>query len=677
MTRALRFFRAAALAAACGTAAAEQAPMASEQAKMPPEVAAVVDTSSPMGDSLTLLPHGVGKPAVGLKDFGAFAYLAVLHEGRVKPMESLARDLLLQWSGHSSYAGRSALSVLANILFAPGQTGDYKIFRIDNPEVAEALHVKPDEHRRYAYRTLEPALHHLQAMAMRADSVPAEKRSVVQKEVLLTFSNIIAYLNLTRTLQFARPASVFAVHDPQTRQRLNLPDDDTPPSFWDLMDRAPLLAHILESVGQHPDSAANPVDADIVRLSRYMYLESQLGQSSLLTILPQEETDPNWLSPAEVIGDPARLQKYHSEINLLAGMTKDYRRGDAQDFSAQSRALRADVARLAPLRLSKTNFGLEVRYDRVNPLFLAIIAYGIALLLCFLFFLFRKPLWYRASVTAALAGFALHLGGIVSRILIMRRPPVTSLYETFPFVALISIIAALFIERRTRQGIGLLAATLLGFILLLIANRYAADGDTMQMLVAVLNSNFWLSTHVVCITTGYGACLLCGAIGHIYLVRRAVQGKSPGLREIDRMVYGTLCFGMLFSFIGTVLGGIWADQSWGRFWGWDPKENGALLIVLWCAILLHARYFGIIRELGMAVGSVLGAIIVSLAWLGVNLLGVGLHSYGFTSGAAVKLFSYIGAELLFLIVVGIFIALKPHGVTHSDSGHGVPTTARP
>ena len=258
-----------------------------------------------------------------------------------------------------------------------------------------------------------------------------------------------------------------------------------------------------------------------------------------------------------------------------------------------------------------------------------------------------------------LTGFAIHVMGIVSRIIIMQRPPVTSLYETFPFVAAISILAALFIERFNKRGIGLLTASMLGVILLHIANRYAAEGDTMRMLVAVLDSNFWLSTHVVTVTIGYSACLLAGAIGHVWLIRALIPcgaDKPERLKEIAKMIYGTLCFGLLFSFIGTVLGGIWADQSWGRFWGWDPKENGALLIVIWCIILLHAKHWGYIRNLGIAQGSIFGAIVVALAWFGVNLLNVGLHSYGFTDGAANKLFAYCGGELLFMLVT--FVGLK-------------------
>jgi cytochrome c biogenesis factor len=111
------------------------------------------------------------------------------------------------------------------------------------------------------------------------------------------------------------------------------------------------------------------------------------------------------------------------------------------------------------------------------------------------------------------------------------------------------------------------------------------------------------------------------------------------------MMYGIICFATLFSFVGTILGGIWADQSWGRFWGWDPKENGALLIVLWNALILHARWGGLVRERGLAVMSVFGNVVCSLSWFGVNMLGVGLHSYGFMDQALGALLTFIASQL--------------------------------
>ena len=119
------------------------------------------------------------------------------------------------------------------------------------------------------------------------------------------------------------------------------------------------------------------------------------------------------------------------------------------------------------------------------------------------------------------------------------------------------------------------------------------------------------------------------------------------------MTYGIICFALLFSFVGTVLGGIWADQSWGRFWGWDPKENGALLIVLWNAVILHARWGDYIRERGLMACAIFGNIITSLSWFGVNMLGIGLHSYGFMDQAFWALAWFIASQV---VLIGLCLA---------------------
>jgi ABC-type transport system involved in cytochrome c biogenesis permease subunit len=121
-------------------------------------------------------------------------------------------------------------------------------------------------------------------------------------------------------------------------------------------------------------------------------------------------------------------------------------------------------------------------------------------------------------------------------------------------------------------------------------------------------------------------------------------------RDLARMIYGTLCFAVFFSFVGTVLGGLWADDSWGRFWGWDPKENGALLIVLWNAIILHARWGGMIRERGLAVLAVVGNLMTAWSWFGVNLLGIGLHNYGFDPTILIQLITVVSVSLPFVLL---------------------------
>jgi ABC-type transport system involved in cytochrome c biogenesis permease subunit len=192
---------------------------------------------------------------------------------------------------------------------------------------------------------------------------------------------------------------------------------------------------------------------------------------------------------------------------------------------------------------------------------------------------------------------------------------------------------------------------------------YGLDtGDTMHVLQAVLDTQFWLSTHVITVTLGYGATFLAGVLGIFSIVHR-IAGRwttsTPEQRlaarqyedQLYRMTYGVVCFALFFSFIGTVLGGLWADDSWGRFWGWDPKENGALMIVLWNAAALHARWDRWLGPRGFALFAIGGNIITAWSWFGTNQLGIGLHSYGFTSGVLMLLAGFVASQLL-LIAAG-------------------------
>ncbi|MCA9002010.1 MAG: cytochrome c biogenesis protein CcsA, partial [Planctomycetes bacterium] len=139
------------------------------------------------------------------------------------------------------------------------------------------------------------------------------------------------------------------------------------------------------------------------------------------------------------------------------------------------------------------------------------------------------------------------------------------------------------------------------------------------------------------------------------------QGNPKARKELTRMIYGVLCFSLLFSVVGTILGGVWANDSWGRFWGWDPKENGALLICLWELIILHARMGGFIRDFGFAVMNVLLAVVVAFSWWGVNLLGVGLHSYGFTEGVNFWLSVFYGVEITVVLIAVVLKYTKGFG----------------
>jgi ABC-type transport system involved in cytochrome c biogenesis permease subunit len=234
------------------------------------------------------------------------------------------------------------------------------------------------------------------------------------------------------------------------------------------------------------------------------------------------------------------------------------------------------------------------------------------------------------------------------------RPPVTNLYSSALFIGWAAAALGLVLEAIWPRSIGVAVSSMLGFGTLMIAHFLSLDGDTMIMLRAVLDTNFWLATHVVIVTLGYAATFVAGILGIIYVVRgvftRHVTKEMS--KAFASMVFAIVCFATLFSFVGTVLGGIWADQSWGRFWGWDPKENGALIIVLWNALILHARMGGMVRERGLMNLAIFGNIVTSWSWFGTNMLGIGLHSYGFMGAAFWTLLGWVGFNLA-LIAIGL------------------------
>ncbi len=243
-------------------------------------------------------------------------------------------------------------------------------------------------------------------------------------------------------------------------------------------------------------------------------------------------------------------------------------------------------------------------------------------------------------------------------------------------VVVSAVILGIVLEHIYRKGFATAVAAASGFASLIVAHHLMGDGDTMEMMRAVLDSNFWLATHVVTITVGYGGTFLAGALGIAYAVRvHFSREPDPATtRSLVSMTYGVICFSLFFSFVGTVLGGIWADQSWGRFWGWDPKENGALLIVLWNAMILHARWGGYAREKGIMAMAIFGNVITSLSWFGVNMLGIGLHSYGFMDGAFKALAGFIASQL---VLVGFSVLPRHFWKPRAAARPPDPGTASP
>jgi ABC-type transport system involved in cytochrome c biogenesis permease subunit len=327
--------------------------------------------------------------------------------------------------------------------------------------------------------------------------------------------------------------------------------------------------------------------------------------------------------------------------------------GEPEAFNAALRGLSADFQARTPE--ASVRASAEAYFNGAEPFITCLYLYLAAFLLACVSWLAWPGTLGRAAALLMGLAFALATGGILVRMWLEGRPPVTNLYSSALFIGWGSVALCLVLEGLYRNAVASAAGCLIGFATLVIAHHLSLSGDTLEMMRAVLDSNFWLSTHVVTVTTGYASTFLAGFLAIIYILR-GVLTRSLDRHTADslaRMVYGIVCFATLFSFVGTVLGGIWADQSWGRFWGWDPKENGALLIVIWNAIILHCRWGGLVRQRGLMALAVFGNVVTAWSWFGTNMLGVGLHSYGFTNAAFHGLIAFVAAQLLLICLAAI------------------------
>ena len=338
-------------------------------------------------------------------------------------------------------------------------------------------------------------------------------------------------------------------------------------------------------------------------------------------------------------------------MRLLAGLASAYRAGDVPKFNQTLGEYRALLSRDGLMKEVKKGSS-ETFFNQLLAFKRSMYVYIAAFLLVLLYWANLNEIWRTTAVRLLVIGFIVHTAGLIFRMWLEGRPPVTNLYSSAIFIGWGAVVLGLVLERFYKDGIGIAVATCVGFLSLIVAHNLSLDGDTMVMMQAVLDTNFWLATHVVVVTLGYASTFVAGFLALLYNLRgvftRTLSEKTA--KGLSRMVYAIVCFATLFSFVGTVLGGIWADQSWGRFWGWDPKENGAVLIVLWCAIILHARWGGFIRQRGLMVMALFGNIVTSFSWFGVNMLGVGLHSYGFMQKAFPWLVGFMISQLALMCV---------------------------
>ncbi len=594
-------------------------------------------------------------------DLQTFGRLPVLMSGRIKPLDTVARTSLLTMQGRqrvsdptiSEPLADSPIQWLADVFFNPTKADDYPTFRIsasDSPELVslmglteEQIHITydnstkralamadflPGTRTRFSYNQLRPKLAELDRQARLAEPVENQVRTGFQKQVVVARDRLVLYLQLKTSLQV--PDS------PDFLKELELFEQALP---------AGIHAVLAKQKGEAHDQVALKVMMTMAE--RASYLE-ELGN---LRVVPPAagDTDPtHWRPTGTALIEAFSAGHVDATIMDYARLGHAWRAGDSATFNRIVGALHDNLAARYPEAMRKSD--LESRFNAAEPFYKSMTLYAGAFFLAIFSWLKWPETLARSAFYLILLAFAATSAGILTRMWLEGRPPVTNLYSSALFIGWGSVGLCLVLEKIYRNAIGSVAAGMIGFVTLLIAHHLSLSGDTMEMMRAVLDTNLWLATHVVVVTTGYAATFLAGFLALIYVLRGALT-KSLDRATADaltRMVYGIVCFATLCSLVGTVLGGIWADQSWGRFWGWDPKENGALMIVVWNAVILHCRWGGMVKQRGLMALAIFGNVVTSWSWFGVNMLGVGLHSYGFMDAAFYWLIAFVASQLLLI-----------------------------
>ncbi|OQW52810.1 MAG: hypothetical protein A4S09_08175 [Proteobacteria bacterium SG_bin7] len=451
-----------------------------------------------------------------------------------------------------------------------------------------------------------------------------------------------------------------AVKNFEVKKNLGLDEKENFFSYAELA-KAKQLPLLLQNLRSKTDmkEKLNPYDQAVQKVESQMYMFNAISTGMAFTLVPAkpEKNTNAWLPMAHA--DP-QIVKLFNEIatEFVQSISEELKSGKVsepgalqkkvEDFKA---AARNENPSLYP---SDRDMSIEVLYNNLHPFKWAWIFYFVAAI----FFALAsrknsKPWEFKAGWVLMMLGFVMHCLGFALRIYITGRPPVSNMYETVVWVAFGALVFAAFIERATKHRLVMLGGCLVAVFCLILADLAPTVLDSsLQPLEPVLMSNFWLIVHVMTICISYAAFFLALAMGNmgLYLFIQGENANRAAIQNVTQSIYRALQIGVVLLAAGIILGGVWADYSWGRFWGWDPKETWALIALLGYLAILHGRMGGWIKNFGMSAWSVVGFSLVIMAWYGVNfVLGAGLHTYGFGAGGIEYVLAFVFIQLLYVI----------------------------
>lgn len=591
--------------------------------------------------------------------------LPVQHEGRMKPLAGVGAQLLkamsnkpfaLSAKGHSYEGGQttgeqvSAAQWMMSVIAHDDWVMKAPLIRIDAQSVLDELGLQRHKSNRYSVKQITDRIDGMEEKTVAITKKNQKDWTFDEQKFMDVQLKLSLFYNLWNAYE---------------------PVDE-------LLSRADSPERLSQAI-----AALEPLVESLEAKS----LPAAIPPREVPEVLDPKLPPPRWNAYVPAFYDMVRnfdSKKTDNPITAFRDLTRLVRQGSGKSKEINQAVLSyekmLDERYGALARLPKTR--MEAWYEYFDPIGLSYMLYVISGLIALLGVAIAREQVRQAAFWMCAITLTLHTIAIASRIYISERPPVVTLYSAAVFIGWAVVLACVVAELLFPISISLLIASLAGFLSLQVA--YGLDiGDSMPVLQAVLDTQFWLSTHVISVSLGYSATFLAGFLGifiiGILFFQRWIASEDRQARfaslvdVLYRISYGVVCFGIFFSFVGTVLGGLWGDDSWGRFWGWDPKENGALMIVLWNALLLHARWDRLVGALGFSMLAVMGNIITAWSMFGTNILGIGLHAYGGDPGDSIRNMAMFVASQLAVVAVGGITALLSR--TEPSSIAGKPRAA--
>lgn len=426
-----------------------------------------------------------------------------------------------------------------------------------------------------------------------------------------------------------------------------------------------LQEHVSAAYNKKP-AQRGMFDKEIIKVDERLNIAYMVFTGDFLRILP-DPNDPykSWYSPSSQLSGVAT----EDSIFLTSAIPTYLRAVGANDKLLANEIVKGIKTYQnkygAEILPPENKINMEISYNRMmifNNLsrFYGLIGFIMLILVFVEVFRKSKAVKYiiKGLTVIVIIGFILQTGGLAMRWYISGHAPWSNGYESLIYIGWVTMLAGLLFSRRSSMTLA--ATTVLTSIILMVAHLSWMDPEITN-LVPVLKS-YWLTIHVSIITASYGFLALGMLLGFINLALMIFKSKSNyknidiKIKDLTAINERTLMIGLYMLTIGTFLGGVWANESWGRYWGWDPKETWALVSVLLYSFILHMHYIpGLKNPFSFNFASLIGYFSILMTYFGVNYYLSGLHSYAAGDPVPVPTFVYYTIAIIAFVSLWAYI----------------------